>query len=134
MKEMGDSIDKKTMSDFIASVIDVAGFSIANYGLGKSDLTSGLKLRHVIIFAIIDIAIKQGHLIDKDLRDELWNAWNMRENLYIGVVYLVVAGIFDTITSHGVKNAIIDNAVRASVGVATNTLIDNLLLEKSKYK
>lgn len=132
---MGDSIlGEKSMTNLVSSVIDIAGFSLGNYALGKADITSDLKFRHVIIFAIVDVAIKRGNLIDAGIRNELWNKWNMRENLYIGLVYLISSAVYDYLTHHGVKSSIMDNAIRAAVGVAVNTVADNVLLENSKYK
>jgi hypothetical protein len=120
----------------INSVIDAAAFYAGNYGLHKvSDFGHTPQMRHVIIFLIADLLVRNGYLTYAQVRDLVPDrpSVNLRFDAYISGLYVLIGAAYDLVVEkEGFGMALKRNLVYGAVGLGTNLVIDYVLPENYK--
>jgi len=119
----------------INAVIDAAGFYAGNRLLDSTLKVPPAHMRHVIIFAIADILIRNGFLQSTYVEGLLPSSTgvNLKVDAYISVVYILISAAYDSLIDHeNAKSAIMDNVIRGLVGLGSNVAIDYVIPKEFK--
>jgi hypothetical protein len=112
----------------VNSLIDAAGFWGGNYLLHSTGAIPPPHMRHVVLFAVADILVRNGWLGLSYVESVIPNGYigkAIRQDAYISLLYLLLSAAMDGIIEQSnIGKAVINNSIRAAVGFGVNFGID----------